>query len=107
VQRFEIGTLDFVMPAHLPDEQLRIAADTQAPDSMIHRVIERRQQGVVLGDIIRLPPEFLAELEYHLPGRISQEERIGGGAGIPSRCAINVGDMDAGGRRGMRIGKEA
>ena len=75
---------------------------------MARRVIESREERIVLGDIIRFASDIFREFEDCFSVRIADDDRIRSRARIAARCSVNIRDMNScGWCGGMRFGKKA
>ncbi len=75
-KRAQIDALHFVAALHLAHEQLGIAEDAQARQFVAGGVIERGDQAVVFGDVIRFAAQILAEFKDALAIRRFDNHRV-------------------------------
>ena len=102
VERLQVGALHFVQPAHLLDEQLGVALYANRTNAVRLRIIHRRNETVVFGNVVAEPADVLFEFGDDSSVGVANDHAIGGRAGIAARPSVNV---DAVRRRvGLRLG---
>jgi hypothetical protein len=92
VEILESGILYFVDAPDLADQQLGIADQLKGFGAVLESVFEGRDQALVLGEIVGLVAEVLAEMGDLASGLILDDYPVAGGAGVAACAAIAVGD---------------
>ena len=87
-ERLEIAVLHAVLPAHLLHHQLGVGSDLQLVHARGRGAAKPRDQGGVLGDVVRRDPDRLAaRLEDGAVVRL-EHVRVGRRARVPARAAV-------------------
>src|SRR5271169_5768838 len=60
---------------------------------MLNGIFEGRDQALILGEVVSLVAEVLAEMRDFLPRLILNNDAVASGAGIAARTAVAVGDQ--------------
>src|SRR5215467_12251628 len=89
-ERLQVGALDFVLPAHLLDQQFGVALDVQFPHAAGLREVERRDESVVFGDVVGGPADVLLQASDNFTARIADYHAVSGRPWIAARPAVDV-----------------
>ena len=92
----QLGVPDFVNTFHLANHQFGIADDSEVLNVVCNGVTQRREQSVVLGEIVRVMAEVLAQFGDLLAMRVVNDDTEAGRAGIASGSAVDVGGVGGG-----------
>ena len=90
--------LHFVQALDLIHDQLRIAVHAQPLDPAGRGVIERRDQRVIFGDVVRGAANIFSKRFVRRPVRTPHHHAVRRRAGIPARRAVNICRVRAFGR---------
>src|SRR5580698_4885822 len=102
---FERQVLHFVDAFDLADEQFRVAYDFQRFVAMLNGVFERRDQSLILGEVVGLVAEVLAERRDFLSSLVLNNHPVTRRAGIAACAAVAVGGQVILGRTTSTRGK--
>ena len=102
------GILHFVDSLDLADQQLGIADQLESFGTVLDRIFQSRDQALILGEIVGLVAEVLAEMGDLASGLILNDDAVASGTGVTAGAAVAVGDEVVLGRifvRSTRWGK--
>lgn len=107
VKRPQVRAFYFVPALHLANQEFGIAANAQRANAVAGGIIERGKQRKIFGDIVRLPADIFCQLKNGFAFRVAQNHSVGSRARIAAGSSVNIGNVNACGRRSrMRIGKK-
>ena len=92
MQVHQRGIAHFVLPVNLLHQQLGVADHLQSHVAVLESVLQHGQQARVLGVIVRLVAEILAQSRDFTSGLVGDDNSVASGARIATRAAINVSD---------------
>ena|SRR5579864_1644707 len=93
MQVLQRGIFNLVDTLNLTDQQLRIADQFQRLGTVLQSIFERRDQSLILGEVVRLAPEIFAERSYFAARLVLDDYSIASGPGIASSPPIAVRDQ--------------
>ena len=93
MQVFQHRVLYFVNALDLPHQQFGIADYLERFVSVLHRIFQRRDQRLVLGEVVGLVAEVLAQRRNLVAGFVLDHYPVARGPGIAPRAAVRVGDQ--------------
>src|SRR5438477_10330818 len=87
------GILNFVNALDLPNQQLRVTDQFERLMSVLNRVLEGSYQSLILGKVIRLMAEILAQRRDFPSALVVNNDAIASRAWIPARPSVAVRDQ--------------
>src|SRR5216110_1027653 len=87
------GILNFVNALDLPNLQLRVTDQFERLMSVLNRVLEGSYQSLILGKVIRLMAEILAQRRDFPSALVVNNDAIASRAWIPARPSVAVRDQ--------------
>src|SRR5271169_1716581 len=96
---------NLVDPLHLTNHEFGVADNFQGRNVVRNRIPQSGEKPVVLGVIISVVAEVLAEFGNFLALRIVDDESVAGRSGIAAGSSVDVGGVSGG--RGLRRGEKA
>src|SRR5580698_9914321 len=102
---FERQILNFVDAFDLANEQFRVAYDFQRFVAMLDGVFERRDQSLILGEVVGLVAKIFAQRRDFLSSLVLNNNAVSRRAGIATCATVAVGSQVILGRTTSTRGK--